>query len=892
MLIAKSAALVTNALGRISEKLLPRKAAPYLLVDGDRFSDRLVYETEFEDDGRKLILLSDDAVGTMWEIDALPHEILTEKELQERMEDFSQLFRMIVSRRLTFQVIFDQRLSDEFPLPKWDERQTFARKAMKKRIAAIKRLAKDSGDRPALVERRYYLTLRVERLPMKLEAQPTLAAQLEAQAENLREAVIRLRDFARSFENMYIARFGEHLKRCGAEATVGLLRSTLHGEAEKRGLFHAPKPDFNRREPIKKQVLNGSISWDRECVGVGADSWEMISWGAQPGSVYPGMMTRLLRIKGTVRCVINIRPAHYTDDLEPLSNKVKGGDPYQERQRRQVLSAEDRVVGGEVMLHCSMHVLYRNVGVPASAPRDLRQGEALARELSDTIPMFLEDYAAMPVFMVALPFMSSPKTDPFIARDKRVLSDDIGAILPIFGGTVGARIPCQLMQARSGEAIWINPRAGRTNPHLAIYGGSQSGKSFDVADLIYSEFAADPDVMMFLLDSICSYTYGARALGEDHGMKWHAPPASYPNLFRGEIKGDRLGKIVGIVNVAVAEICNTVLDGPEQTILGDAILETYQDNLNASRLSYMPSDDPGKPGSYGSGSGRMRVPHMGAIVNKLTIVAEKKDAPESVVRKLREKLLPFHGTGPYAMIFDQAAEEMPDERAPGITIYELAALSKSVRVLATMIIIDEIERLIEYPVNQERPGMILIEEAGVNLGGENPLLETWVKDAWLRFAKKGISCVMVTNNTEHYLKLPACAAAWNTSASKKIFPIASSTEADHLARMLPDPYYAEIAKSLMKVPGAFSEFLWLGDSVKGTGTFVPTGYDYWMAANHKGDTKVLDFAFETHGSWQLAIHCLAEIAPMGFRDETANLRAMTETEKNRIREYKYVEDEF
>jgi hypothetical protein len=188
--------------------------------------------------------------------------------------------------------------------------------------------------------------------------------------------------------------------------------------------------------------------------------------------------------------------------------------------------------------------------------------------------------------------------------------------------------------------------------------------------------------------------------------------------------------------------------------------------------------------------------------------------------------------------------------------------------------------------------MIIIEEAGVNLGGENPLLETWVKDAWLRFAKKNICCVMITNNAEHYLKLPACVAAWNTSASKQIFPISSGTESELLSRMLPDPYYAEIAESLIKVPGAFSEFLWIGDSVMGTGTYVPTGYDYWMAANHKGDIKAVEFAFEAHQSWQMAIHCLAEIAPMGFRDETASLRPLTDCEKIKIKEYRYDESAF
>jgi hypothetical protein len=891
MVLAKSSKYVSNQFGKMTAKMLPRKPADYLLVDGERFSERLVHETEFEDDGRTVFVLGDEAVGTMWEPRHQPHEILTEKDLAEKMEHYSALFRMITDRRITFQVICDQKISDEFPLPKWDGRNTFARKALKKRIAKIKRLAVDPGDRPPLLQRRFYLTLRVERLPIKLQSEATLIEQLESRADNLKEAVQMLRDFSRSFEAMYFGRFGEPLKKSHGKTLAAILRDTLHGEDDKHGPFFSSQPDLVKDEPIRKQVLNGSVSWGRDFVGVGNDTWEMLSWSSQPTSIYAGLMTSLLQIKGPVRCVVNIRPANYVDDLETLSNQVKGGDPYQERQKRHVHATEDRVVGGETLLHCSLHILVRNVGVPALGPKDLRRGRSIAREFSiNTFPCFVEDYAAMPVFMVALPFMASAKTDPFIARDKRVLSADIGSILPIFGGTLGSNRPCQLMQARSGEAIWLNQRAGLQNPHLAIFGGSQSGKSFNTANLIMSEFAADPDLMVFLIDSLCSYTYGARAIGEDHGLKFSAPPQSYPNLFRGEINKERLDRITEIINVAVHKLCDSKLDSAEITILGDAILATYKDNLEASQTAYVPASDPTQVGSYAGGTGQMKVPRMGTIVNKLTIVAERKDQ-EAVVKRLREKLLPFHGSGPYASIFDQDAVEIPDGRAPGFSIYELANLSKDVRTLGALITIDEIERLINHPANEGRRALLIVEEAGVNLGGNNPALEEWVTNAWLRFAKKNISCVMITNNTAHYLKLSACKAAWDTSASRQIFPVSSRTEAEGLAELLkPEDHYAYLATTLMKVPGAFSESLFLGDSVKGTVCFVPTGYDYWGAANHHGDKVAIEYAYEVHGSWQMAIHCLAEIAPMGFRDETSQLRAMTEQEKRKIKEYKY-EDE-
>ncbi|RYZ90538.1 MAG: hypothetical protein EOP04_03620 [Proteobacteria bacterium] len=889
MILAKSSKFISNQFGKIASSLLPMKPADFTQLDGQRFSERIRYETDFEDDGRNLILLSDDAVGTMWEMKHLPHEILTESSLREKMEDVTYLFRMITSRRITFQVIFDQKVSDDFVRPQWNA-DTFARKAMRKRIKAIKQLAKDPGDRPHLIKRSYNVTLRIERLPRKLETESNLEAQLQKDADNLREAVLTLRDVARSFENMYLARFSETLKRCSTSDLVYFLRDTLHAEADKLGTFFEKEPLIFKDERISRQVLNGSISWDKDCVGVGRDTWEVISWSSQPTRIYPGLMTKILQVKGSVRCVVNIRPANFTDDLDSMSDDTRqGGNAYQENQKTQVAEAESRVVGGEIALHCSMHILIRNIDVSPTDDKDLRRGRSIARELSDTLTCFLEEFTAYPCFMVSLPFMASPKTDPFIARDRRIWSNEIGCLLPILGGTLGTKVPCQLMQARSGEAVWLNVRAGLTNPHLAIYGASQSGKSFSVANLMTSEFASDPNVMVFLIDSISSYRYLARAIGEDHGMRWVEPPGSYPNVFRGEITEARLTIITNIIKVAVSEICGATLNGPEVTLLGDAILANYEDNFKASQTAYVQSDNPLEVGRYEAGSGRMKLPRMTAIVNKLTIVAEKKDASD-MVPKLREKLLPFYGSGPYSSIFDQDAEETPDAKAPGITVYELRHLSNDIRTIVTLIIIAEIDRLINHPANEGRKGMLVAEEAGVILNGKNPLLEDFIAKAWVTFAKMKISCVMVTNSIDHYINLSACKTAWAVSSNKLILPILAGNERKKLGEIISDPYYAEIAKSLTKMPGAYSEALWIGEAVNGTISFVPTGYDYWLAANHDDDTKAIDYAYSVHGKWQMAVHCLAEIAPMGFRSDLMTTRILNEDDKKKIQEFVYVEE--
>ncbi len=101
--------------------------------------------------------------------------------------------------------------------------------------------------------------------------------------------------------------------------------------------------------------------------------------------------------------MLNVRPCHYAADLEGLANKLQGGDPYQEQQKQDVSAAEDRVVGGEKLLACSLHVLVRNVNMPSHAPKEQRKGEAVCRTLNDVLPCFRENHAALPIFIACLP---------------------------------------------------------------------------------------------------------------------------------------------------------------------------------------------------------------------------------------------------------------------------------------------------------------------------------------------------------------------------------------------------------------------------------------------------------------------------------------------------------
>ena len=878
---------INSAMDLVSKSLLaPEKPSPYFLASAEKFTERLVYESSFIDEDRYIFLLSDGALGTFFEFTHIPHEIESEGRLEELLAEFSKIFKKIESTRVTFQFIFDQQISDDFSVPSWKE-DTFARKVMNKRIAAIKSLAHSPGDKPPLFKRRIYLTLRVECKDSILDSKEgELGALLEKETKILKECLIKLRDYVKTLEKSFSQSFGKPLRRLAELDLIDFLKLTLHESSKASAPFNlrsSPTADYER---ISSRVLNGSVEWEPSGIGVGADTWEALSWSAQPQQIYPGVMTRLMEIKAPLRCVVNIRPTNYTEDLESLSTKIQAGDPYQNRQKKDVDETEDRVVGGEKLLDCSLHVLVRNVGVPLKERIDLRDGAQVAREIEDAIPVFLERFTALPVFMVCLPFQYSPKASSFIGRERRVLSDDIGYILPVFGGTLGSKKPKQLMQARSGEAIHLNQRAGKTNPHFSVYGASQSGKSFWFANFLMSEFSNDPGAMVFLIDSKTSVEYLGKAIGEDHGFKMIRPPESYPNLFRGKLTKSRVTLIIDVIKTSLSLISDTILSSSEETILAEAIFKTYEDNHSSSGSRYVKAKNPGEIGSYEISNGEITLPRMSDIANKLKVVAGYMEITDGVVDSLREKLLPLFGKGPYAEIFDQQESQKEDEKAPGLTIYDLGAMAEGpVRTIVTLILIAEIERQMAHPVNKGRKGCLIIEEAGVNLDSDSKHLASYIKSAYARFAKLKISCGAITNKIEHYTDIPACKAAWGFSSTNIILPVFNPTERAALPDLLKDDYLAELACDLKKEPGAFSEFLWLGDEVRGTVSYVPTGYDYWLAINHAEDVDALQYAHKIHGSWQKAVDCLSEIKPLGFRDEFSELYFIGEDEKERIEKW-------
>ena len=310
------------------------------------------------------------------------------------------------------------------------------------------------------------------------------------------------------------------------------------------------------------------------------------------------------------------------------------------------LRGNDRVAGGEKLINASFHIIYRNEGIKLEGDKSLRRANQVARDISDTIPMFVEDQCAYLAFVACLPFMYSKKIAPLLGRERRILSADLGYMLPLLGGMRGAREPKQLMQSRAGEQIWLNNREAPSNPHFAVYGESGSGKSFFMANHIVAEFAYDKDLITIMVDSLTSYKYLAKAIGEDYGSSIITPPSSFPNIFYGEIADDRLAVITSTIKVAVSLISKEEISAPEEVLLSDSIVYVSRANIEAASREYVGAINSSKLGSFEDSNQKRRVVRLSDVVNVFAVVAANNSLSKDLVDGLVQKLLPFYGSGP------------------------------------------------------------------------------------------------------------------------------------------------------------------------------------------------------------------------------------------------------
>lgn len=871
------------------DRLQPsRQAEPELGHQERSLSEVLPHEVVLGGLGRPVVLLDGGSVGVIWELELVEHEVLPAARLEEWSTTLAGCVQGIVDPDVVFQVILDSRPSFDFDRPAWwPSMETPAREFVGRRVDAIS--ARSGTDAPALrtMRRRLYLTLRVEGQAVAKRRFSLMRESVEQaigrQSVALGLLVARLNEHAQVVEEGLNA-VGWAYARCEGPDVLDLLRSQWNDVSTLTdGAGSLP---YNPEGRLRDQVCRGHVRMAPEAVQVGDDTWECVSWLEQPTQVYHGLFSSLLELACPFRAVVCLRPCRRDGDLALSAQTLKPAtDERGIRHREELQHVERQKAYGEQLLCVAVHLFVVAENTNLSEVGEHGYGRSLANRLSvvTRMPWIHEKHFCPGLMLLCQPLGYTPEAGRVTARERRVLSGAVAPYLPIYGGYSGTKggsfAPSkhtQLMVSRAGDPLWLSCRDADTAPHLAVLASTGGGKSFFMVNYMTAELAAEPDSLVFIIDSITSYRVFGEVMGEDDGFLFARPPASFPNIFLGVYTPERVQTIVGILLTAITlEDPTVTVTSEHRQLLGEALVKTYADSqLDASTVL----------GSEGLEVGvvpeGMQVPRLSLVVDNLVSVAETLSLSIDTAKWLRVKLGSYYGTGSYAKFFDQHAVVEAEEQTPRVMLFDLAEVSDdpNLSTLTMVCCIAEIQRHLRRPENVGRKGMLVVDEAGVLASGSAEL-ERFVKEAWKTFRKLGVICAGLTNEVDDYREKAAPRTMWANSPNKVLLRL-SSTEVEKLGmadesrgipRLISEQHLQDLAGSLRMKKGVYSHGLWVCE--KGTGTFVyePTGHDYWLAASKPLEVQSFLEASEHFRSARKAVSWLAEHHPFGIRDERGEL---------------------
>jgi len=871
---------------KIFKYLVPLKKNPFFQGQPPCLDEILPYEDFFKDAGRTVFCVSDFNYGIIWEIFPLPHEMATTSEIEKKLASLQEVLNELQNDQLTFQFIYSSEPSDEDIVIPESVAESFPEKIAVKRKIHLKSLCSSLPD--SLMKRKIYLTMCLE--GSSRDNALSIEHAVHDQSDTFQKDIYALREKADTVESLLNKSF--YFKNTDPSSLLNFLRSLFHSKDVNKDLTPVQFPDSGN---FKNKIMRDFCEFNPDSIGVGQDTWEVLSWAGQPeGEVSKAAMVRLLSIKTPLIAVINLRGSNAHGIDEKVKKTRTEGDPKKEKQNEELKAVQKALVRNIELAAISVHVLVRNVNIHHSEKYRLtgqKTSKILKKELK--IDFLVERFAARAVFLSCLPLCFNGEISGFVRRSKRVLASTVPAYLPIYGGMKASPYEFQLMLNRAFELISLDPAYSRTNPHLAILGGSGTGKSFYLVCLIMAAYAKNPEFTVFCIDNIASYKYLGEALGEDVGFNFSEPPGDFPNLFKGEFDPKRLPVITGILCTSVSIICGETVSPNEQTLLSNAIKVTYERNKEISGQKYVKSDGE-ELGHWVDTDGRVRIPRLSDIIDMFPTIVRDKGIDSSVATNLSNKLAPFIGSGPYANIFDRQEYQDKGNKVAGFNLYDLHQITDGkLKSITSLLIIADVYRMMGILNSSDSEGEIekikaylIFEEVGVNLQANNKELSELVENLVPTLRKRGILCIGIGNATTQYSKeFPAARTIWKIAKNKLIFGLDEDKE-DVLKSGLLKDLELDVAASLDKIIGHYSEGLWINyKTTYGSFRYYPTGYEYWLAANESGDVIPLEKSKSIHGTYQKAIMCLGSLFPSGFRDEFSNHRQMTESELEEIKNW-------
>ena len=836
---------------------------------------------------RNYILLADGSLGVLYEMDLIEHEVMSFADLDNEMKKFQTLFEKINIKDVSIQIIFDNEKSPDFELPDYfDNPKTVAQKIMIERILMLQKNAFDKETKTIpTFQRKLYLSIKIPRknkLGLKSKSQNhSVESEMKEQIQSVEDQILTLRLLCSQFEDtLYSTKKSKSsLRNLDMDEFLKSIRTMFHSQNFKKNAPNLYHKKYVPYEQLRDQICFDDTKRLPSQIELGGDDvMEVLSLRSQASQIYLGLMSAILKIDFNFRIVVNIRSfiEEEIKELELKENRLKWAMSAKDLlQKEEVKNSLERVAQGESLIGMSFHVILRhentNLENKKSHKHSLYLLNNLERELGFTFVR--EKYAASTIFDLCLPLNYHVASPFFTGREQILLTGTIPFYLPVLGGFLGHANKVQVMQSRSGSVCYISTRTGNLNPHLALIGGSGSGKSVITSNFMMSQLASDPDTNLFIIDNKTSYTMVAKCLSKkENDYKIYYPPKSFPSIFLGNIlEPDRLSIIISILKIAII-LCdkNAHLTQEHQAVLSEAIKIAFEHSYKMQETYF-------KQYNIKKEDLTQKMISLDNILESLSESCAKIHYDQNLAQYLNNKLSPFSSTGIYGQIFNPEEQEKDvyQNEISQINLYDLDGVGNDplMKMLATQICISDIIRIIKHKNNIGKKGVFVIDEAGFLLSSEkNEELVSFVEEAWVTFRKLNIICLGIANRISDYKTKSACKTIWNVSPNKFILPmISSEVQEARKSEGKEKPLFTEedeeIVRSLTKMDGKYSQIYFKSEEFEsGTFNFVPTGHDFWLAVSKKEDLKTFEIVKLKFGDYFKSLDVLAKYKPNGYFD--------------------------
>jgi type-IV secretion system protein TraC len=487
----------------------------------------------------------------------------------------------------------------------------------------------------------------------------------------------------------------------------------------------------------------------------------------------------------------------------------------------------ERAVGG------SQRVCQAAAFLACVAPPDeLRNLVERARAGFGQVEMRLypERLITLPGWLQSLPLGYDPALERQTRRARRLLSENLADLLPVYGGFAGTRSPTQVFLSRRAEPVPFDPWDGDTAPHMLVTGKTGAGKSFLVADLILQQRRRGAAV--FVLDKGDSYRRLVELLG-GQSVRLSAEAPLTINPLAGPGDADHQAFLLRLLaEMAAGGEARAVLSREEYGLLGEAIATLFAEREVRSELT---------------------------LSDLARLLEQPCFAEDGAGRRLRRRLFPFLATGPYGRYFDGPNAFRPDA---ALTVVELGdvATKRDLRAATVLVLMHAIRTFAStLPIGQRK--LVVIDEAWSLLASEDSAAA--LAEAARTYRKLNAAAVFLSQRLEDF-EGPHGKAVRDNCAVRWL--LEQAPEAIGTVRTLLDLTAAETAalRSVASRKGAYSEALLVTGAGSGIVRLTVDPVTYWMVTTDPADLARWEAALaEVRGDTLAALERLAGISLTG-----------------------------